>query len=66
LESLKYKKSETLKYILPIMTRFILSPRQILYILIWPKRQVPKAELISFRVQKIRATYARCGYNMEL
>lgn len=47
------------------MTYFLLSPDRF-PILIWPKRQVPKAGLISFCVQKNRATYARCGYNMEL
>ena len=31
--------------------------------MIWPKRQVPKAGLISFCVQKIRAIHIIRGYN---
>jgi len=44
------------------MTQFLLSGDRF-PILIWPKRQVPKAGLISFCVQKIRAIHKIRGYN---
>ncbi len=47
------------------MTQFLLSPDRF-PISIWPKIQVPKAGLISFCVQKIRAIRVIRGYNMEL